>query len=181
MTNTYTPSFIKAVQARTARVAITASATRGQKAPGLVANARGFCAALDLRPFATSNRIEFEHRLDDCTNYLLSALPRRARHWGVSRKLLNIFLRDALYTRYLCEHFGLDIAEQFFEVPLDSISGKQCYRIDGGATLPPWPGVKYLERKTSAQYQVVVRHEATRRRVAPIHLDTFWWGERSSE
>src|SRR6185369_649911 len=98
----------RAVQARTARVAITASATRGQKAPGLVASARAFCAGLDLAQFSTKDSTVFERRLNTQTNRLLSALPRRARHWGVSRKLLNIFLRDALYTRYLAEQFGLD-------------------------------------------------------------------------
>jgi len=39
----------------------------------------------------------------------------------MARKLLNIYLRNALYSTYLREAFELDTAEHLYEVPLDSI------------------------------------------------------------
>jgi hypothetical protein len=92
--------------------------------------------------------------------------------------LLNIFLRDALYTGYLSDYYGLSSTEQFFEVPLDSISGKAIRKCRSGARLPRWPGVKHLDYQTSAQYQSAIRSEAKVRGIAPVHLDTFWWGAR---
>jgi hypothetical protein len=176
----YSRRFLKAVQARAARVAITASATRGQRAPGIVERARDFCSGLNLRQFATQDRVVFNRRLDQQTARLLSVLPHGAHHWGLSRKLLNIFLRDALYTRYLAEHYQLAAAEFLFEVPLDSISGKACLRIGAGTVLPRWPGVKYLSSEVNGLYQAAIRTEARRKRIAPVHLDTFWWGERKA-
>src|SRR4051812_4431838 len=125
----HSEKFLRAVQARAARVAITASATRGQKAPGLVERARDFCVRLDLKQFSTTDRVVFKERLDKETDRLLAMLPRAAQRWGVSRKLLNIFLRDCLYTQYLANYYRLNEAEKFFEVPLDSISGKACIEL----------------------------------------------------
>lgn len=94
----------------------------------------------------------------------------------MARKLLNIFLRDALYSAHLCEHYSLSAAEYFYEVPLDSIAAKQIRRLTVRGLLPRWTTIKALTPDTSALYQDVAQREAERRAIARVHLDTFWWG-----
>jgi hypothetical protein len=169
-------TFVNAVQARVARIAISASATRGQQSPGLVLAARDFCTNIDLSRFSTNYRPTFASRLEETTVSLTKKLPRTGRHWGVARKLLNIFLRDALYTSYLREWYGLIASEDFLEVPLDSISSGEIRKLVGRSVLPKWPGVKYLTAAISADYQRVAQEEADRQNIARVHLDTYWWG-----
>jgi hypothetical protein len=173
-------AFVDAVQARVARIAISASAARGQQAPGLVKAARDFCVGIDLSQFSTTESALFASRLEATTQELLKVLPPAGQSWGVARKLLNIFLRDALYTCYLRDGYNLTASEEFFEIPLDSISSKQILRLPS-ITLPGWPGVKYLSADFSEKYQSVAQREADRRGMKRVHLDTIWWGARSEE
>jgi len=129
--------FLKMVQHRAARVAVTASATRGQ-GKGVVDCARGFLAALTLGRFGTDDERGFVRQLDMATKDLHACLPKRAASWGLARKLLNIFLRDSLYTSYLAKAHGLAAAERLLEIPLDSITSKRIRR--EVPALPRWPG-----------------------------------------
>ncbi len=167
--------FLSIVQSRAARIAIGASTVRGRGNTGTVAVCRSFLRALDLTPFGTSDAAEFSVALDRSTGALQAVLPRNARHWGIARKALNIFLRDALYTTYLDESFNLRQAEAFFEIPLDSITAKELKRAAGTGALPPWPGVKHLTPSVSTQFQQAALQEAKRQRFARIHLDALWW------
>jgi hypothetical protein len=139
--------------------------------------AREELGQLDLSPFGTASQSRFARSLDRATRKLESAPPKKARHWGLARKGLNIFLRDCLYTAYLREAYHLDRAERFFEVPLDSISGTQLFR-ESGRVLPKWPGVRRLDRTTSDLYQAVAAAAAKKAGFARIHLDAIWWGTR---
>lgn len=170
-------SEIVAVQARVARVATGASATRRQ-GKGSSAAARKFLETLELEPFGTSSHQEFERLHDNETRNLRSALPTYAQSWGLARKLLNIFLRDALYTTYLERRFKLSSCESFLEIPLDSITAGKLYSLAGRRGLPRWPGVKHLQPHVSALYQAQAAVVAKQRSIARVHLDTFWWGER---
>lgn len=173
------PDFLRAAQGRTARVAVSASTTRGQGS-GTVKAARDFLCTLALRRFAVTRAVVFRARLDEATDDLRRALPLGARSWGLARKLLNIFLRDALYTTYLCEKFGLSVAEEFFEIPLDSITSGCLRERAGRGVLPRWKGVKHLNPGGSDRYQDYAREQAQARGHARVHLDTYWWGERAS-
>src|SRR5438309_2039564 len=113
--------FIRHIHIYVARYSVSASAVRGQRAPGLVAAARKYLAEVPLRTFALRSHSRFLRNLDTHTEQLRGALPHGARAWGVARKVLNIFLRNALYTGYLRERYHLDVAEEWYEVPLDSI------------------------------------------------------------
>jgi hypothetical protein len=169
-------AFLKAVQHRTARAAISPSASRGGGGKGVVRAARQVTAGLNLERFATRDRATFARALDAATRELLRALPRRARAWGLARKLLNIFLGDSLYTGYLRDAHGLQQAERFFEIPLDSITAARLH--DLAPELPRWPGVRYLDPPTSAAYQSVALLAAKDEDLARVHLDAFWWGAR---
>lgn len=136
-------SFTEAVEARTARVAVSASAARGQGI-GVVRAGRDFLSKLSLAQFAERRPTRFAQTLERQTNSLCSALPKGCRSWGLARKLINIFLRDALYTTYLVREYGLLIAEPHLEIPLDSITAKRLRAEAGPHNLPRWVGVKHL-------------------------------------
>lgn len=113
--------------------------------------------------------------LDSATERLVAAFPPAARHWGLARKVLNIFLRDCLYTTYLSDAFNLRRLENFLELPLDSITAKELRRIAGPKALPSWPGVIHVTPELSAAYQDVATKEGARRGLARVHLDSVWW------
>jgi len=83
--------FLHAAQIRTSRVAVSASATRNQGI-GVVMAARDFLNDIQLIRFSVSRAAPFRIQLDLATDELRRRLPRKARSWGLSRKLLNIFL-----------------------------------------------------------------------------------------
>lgn len=100
-----------------------------------------------------------------------------AASWGLARKLLNIFLRDSLYTSYLASAYGLAAAEELFKIPLDSITARRI-RAEN-SELAPWPRVKNLLPPTSAAYQAQALDIARRANLARVHLDAVWWGARA--
>lgn len=167
--------FLQIVQHRAARVAITASATRGQGA-GVVVSAREFFGRLKLERFGIRDERVFARQLNATTRQLLERLPRHARNWGLARKLVNIFLRDCLYTSYLSKAHRLAMAEKLLEIPLDSITAKRIH--EAVPLLPRWPGVKHLDRATSDAYQAAALAVARQHGVARAHLDAYWWGAR---
>lgn len=171
--------FLEAVQGRCARVAVSASAARRQGASGVVAAARKHLTHAALREFGTSEPAEFRACLDEATAKLQRRLPSGARHWGLARKLLNIFLRDALYTAYLRDEFHLDRAEALFELPLDSITAGRLREAAGNA-VPRWLGVRHLTPADSDEFQAAALECAAGRRIARVHLDAFWWSNRDA-
>jgi hypothetical protein len=150
---------------------------RGRGSKDVVKVARAYLLDVQLSEFGTANATRFRKSLDRATQELTVALPKGARYWGLARKGLNIFLRDCLYTVYLREAFSLDRAEEFFEVPLDSISGKSlCEHAPG--RLPRWKTVRGLTPSISDQYQMEASRLASAKKIARVHLDAIWWGER---
>jgi hypothetical protein len=109
---------------------------RGAGSRGVVAAGRPFLCKLELRRFAA----RFRRAIDRATDGLIRAFPRPARHWGLARKGLNIFLRNCLYTSHLRDAYELGIAGSFFEVPLDSLTGRALYEVSD-RTLPRWQTV----------------------------------------
>ena len=166
------------IQIRAARVAVGPSAVRNQGAPGTVHAAREYLGNLSPALFATTSGDAFKRSLDSSTRGLQKALPAKSASWGLSRKLLNIYLRECLYTHYLRDSYGLARSESYLEVPLDSITGGMLR--DLYPDLPRWPGVKHLDPATSALYQDAAETEAKTRHkdLARIHLDAMWWGTR---
>jgi len=173
--------FLRTIQSRAARGAVVPSAVRGRGHRGTVAAARTFLRQVDLTPFGCSNARDFSRALNQATGQLQKALPLKARKWGIARKVLNIFLRDCLYTTYLENAYRLRLAEHFFEVPLDSITGTALKRAAGRGGLPKWPGVKHLERSESRKFQAAADVEATSRGVARVHLDAVWFSVARDE
>jgi len=168
--------FLQTIQHRAARVAVGASATRGQGGPGIAPKARRFFLHLNLARFGTPTQRTFTRSLDASTKRLIAVLPKPSATWGLARKLLNIFLRDSLYTGYLSRAYRLSAAERLLEIPLDSITAKHIRK--HVPELPRWRGVRHLDPHTSAAYQAAALLIAERKGVARVHLDAYWWGVR---
>jgi hypothetical protein len=130
---------------------------------------------LDLARFDTTNSCRFASELNRATAQLLRTLPRPAQRWGLARKILNIFLRDCLYTTYLSEAYHLKRVERFLEVPLDSFTSKELRKAAGRGKLPSWLGVKKVTDKISPAYQDIATKEAKREKIARVHLDAKYW------
>lgn len=167
--------FIDDLHSRVAMMAIGRSTLRSQGAPGMVECARKFLRRLDLRPL--SKPVKFDAWLDRQTLKLACDFPGEGKgNWGAARKSLNIFLRDALYSRPLCTHFTLAHLESSLEVPLDShVYAGLVSDTDDPESFPPWPGVKYLTSKTSRDLQARAAAVAHVLGVARVHLDLRYW------
>lgn len=177
MKRVHSSNFVYALRVRAARMSTGASATRGQ-GRGVSHAARRFLSRLNLRYFSTSNAALFCQRLDAATTRLRASLPAGTRSWGLARKVLNIFLREALYTTYLEKYSRIGRAEPFLEVPLDSITAGQLWKHAGRGVLPRWRGVKHLTKNESNKYQAFARTIAEQQGLCRVHLDVFWWGRR---
>jgi len=112
----------------------------------MVTCARGFLEKLDLADFT---RGAFAEVLDVKTNELraafLTKLPADAECWGLARKVLNLYLRDAYYNRFLCEHYRLNEIAAELETPLDGDADKVLRRYfwaNQRRALPTWPRLK---------------------------------------
>jgi hypothetical protein len=171
---------LRALQARAARAALGPSSMRNAGSKGVVESGREFLGELNLKHFGTDRRNRFSKTLDEATEGLRLAFPRSARHWGLARKGLNIFLRECLYTVYLRRAYSLYLAERFYEVPLDSLTGTKLHRA-GEGIIPRWQTVRGLTPELSEAYQKVASAQARKQGMARIHLDAVWWGLRELE
>jgi hypothetical protein len=169
--------FTKAIQKMLAITAVGPSALRSQGAPGVIGAARRFLSDLDIAQFSVRSQSSFDALLDDATETLRRSFPANARHWGAARKALNLFLRDAFYNHYLNPRNGLEVAEEFLEIPLDGVIAQALRSRDQAKRLPRWKGVKYLDREVSRVYQEFASELAKRYKLARVHLDALLWTE----
>jgi hypothetical protein len=163
-----------AIQSRAARAAVGPSTVRGKGMTGVVEASRAFLRGVSLGDFSTTSGAKFCQRLDRETERLRTALPRGVRYWGVARKVLNIFLRDSIYTVYLRDAHDLSVAESFLEIPLDSVTAEQLIAGSGGR-LPKWCGVKAVTASYNAIFQAEASRVATQLGTSRLHLDAYWW------
>jgi hypothetical protein len=175
MKNDSKKTLLRAIQSRAARVSVGASTVRGAGNKGVAAACREFLAQMDLRPFGTNSRVRFSQALDEQTEALRLALPYRVRKWGLARKVLNIFLRDSLYTSYLADAYRLSRAEHLMELPLEPITVKALKAEGERGALPRWSGVKALTPSDSQIYQAAAAEWAAAHGYARVHLDSIWW------
>jgi len=167
--------FLTSVQRFVAITAVGASALRNQGGSGVIEAAHHFLLDCDLAEFVRPTEEEFKTELDKQTVSLQQAFPEGTRHWGAARKALNIFLRDALYNRFLAEKYKLPSIENWLEVPLDSRVAGRLIEEDQERNLPPWPGLKRLTPSISAQFQSFAGGKAKERTLARVHLDVYLW------
>ena len=92
---------LQQMQQRTAGVAVVPSAVRGPESKGVLPASREFLRQMNLNAFGTDDRSKFSRALNRQTKALMAALPAKERHFGLARKVLNLFLRECLYNAYL--------------------------------------------------------------------------------
>ncbi len=174
--------FLRALRRHQARVSITVSTVRGQGTGVLGASQQFLSTQLKLRDLRARSEAAYIRRLDRETDRLQRALPPKSRSFGLARKLLNIYIRDCVYSRMLCAHYRLEAIEPFLEVPLDSFTGKalNAEAKSRGQThrLPIWRSIKDLEREESDRFQAFASELAEERGHARVHLDVLMWGAR---
>jgi hypothetical protein len=131
---------------------------------------------LPLARFACTSDVQFGRALDRTTSALELVLPPRARSFGLSRKVLNLFLRDAVYNHHLRSCFGLGSALRWFEIPVDSVVAKEL-RLRVGRSVPIWPTFRGMSPEAHAAYQCAASGLARQLRIHRVHLDAFLWVE----
>ena len=142
---------------------------------GTIFAARDYLASLDLGRFKKKTQKKFSASLNAATAAFLKHLPRGARHWGLARKCLNIFLRGVVYNRFLCEHYNLYHIEPWLELPLDSHVAKGLREERGERSLPRWKTVISLDPETNRQYQEYATEIAKMKKTHRVHLDVLYW------
>lgn len=165
------PQLLSKLQRFVARYSVLGIA-RGKGRGGITEIARKYLGDLDLAQFSTNCRSAFNRTLDAETFKLQQAI--RQHEWGISRKILNVFLRDCLYNQYLCRAYSLDQAEELLETAPDSIVAGKLHEHE--PRLPCWTSIKALDPDTWAQYQAVASQVARSKGYPRVHLDAVWWG-----
>jgi hypothetical protein len=166
---------LQIIQRFVAEATIGPSTLRGQGVPGVLKAARRFLTKLDMRRVSVANPHTFEKRLNKYTHLLVRRLPPGAKHWGVARKAINLFLRDAYYNQFLARKYRLNRIARHLEIPLDAVVTRRLRELAGRSRLPQWRGLKGLTPADSAAYQQFVVQLARRERVHPVHLDAALW------
>jgi hypothetical protein len=157
-----------------ATAAIGTSALRNQ-GKGSHRAARRALAALDLTVLRRLPHGAYGRWLDDATDSLLVRWPGGRRPWGAARKSVNLFMRDALYNRYLEGRFRIRRVERAMEVALDSKVAAGLR--DRYPRLPTWPGLRHLTPDVSVLYQSSAQDLAKVQGVSRVHLDIWLWLE----
>jgi hypothetical protein len=141
---------------------------------GYLDNIREFLKRIELADVSRLDPTQFPSVLDDLTEKLCRHMPRGAKYWGVARKCLNLFFRDALYNFYLRKKYDLAKFEKCLEIPLDSHCGSELWKMDKRG-LPRWGTVKGLKPEVSAKFQKVAATVARRKGTERVHLDVVYW------
>jgi hypothetical protein len=167
--------FYRDMQRYIAVTTIGPSALRNQGSKGVIKAAQKHLSDIDLGAFRAKDEVSFLCVLDNHTEKLRCALPREAQNWGAARKALNLFLRDICYNRFLCQKHGLSEAEEWMEIPLDSLVAASLKRKGKRGQLPPWPGLNGLTAEISSKFQKVAKLVASTQGIARVHLDMRLW------
>lgn len=160
---------------RTAELSVGASTVRGLGVPGVVRAARSALKRVNLKRFRVRSRQAFRRALDRETEVIRRSLPRGAQHWGVARKVLNVFLRNIVHNRHLSEAFGVRHIDEWLELPLDRQVGEGIRAEREGAHLPRWHTIKGLEPRVGEDFQEAARAHAAVVGVSSILLEYLWW------
>jgi len=166
--------FLRMVQQSVAITAVGPSALRRQ-GRGVLAASHDFLASISLAQLPKASSGRFAAWLDRQTEKLLDAFPVDGRPWGSARKAMNLFLRDALYNRYMADRFQLDSVEPWLEMPLDSAVARGLKSQGLRGELPQWPGLKHLTPAISERFQDFALRYAREMGLARVHLDIYLW------
>jgi hypothetical protein len=169
--------FFDTLQFRTAMLAVGRSTVRNQGGPGIVAACRRYLRSLDLNEFRVDTEEEFREVREAHALALKQRFPAGAKtNWGAARKVMNIFLRDVLYSRPLCNEYKLSRLEPWLELPLDRDAYRGVCRDSGGELkVTQWPRIKRLTPEFSDKVQQIAWRVAKAAKTQRVHLDVKYW------
>lgn len=181
--------FINRIKRRLAQTAVTSSALRNQGASEIISTCRTFLEdEIELAEFFSAIQEEstFKNLLDEKTNLLMSKFPgSNKNNWGASRKAINLYFRELVYNKSICDHFNVprDSGEyntliQFLEVPLDKFVALALYNLD--KQLPKWNNIRDLKHSESDKYQHFAQAHSTENGYSRVHLDLEYWRVRKN-
>ncbi|KFX78536.1 hypothetical protein KR98_13255 [Ralstonia solanacearum] len=151
---------------------------------GTIGLVREFLGGYNLGQLKRWTQRTYTARLDEMTAALLVHLrangKKQALGWGGCRKCVNIFLRNAMYNRYLAEKYQLDRLEPWMEVPLDSHVAEGL-RDEGIPDTPRWETVIGLTREVSEIWQGIASVAAAGKGIHRVHLDVRYWRQKKVE
>lgn len=165
--------FIVILKKHLAETSVGPSVLRGQGPKGMIRVARGYLKRLDLAKFARCSKEDFHKELNRATKKLQNKFPGNHKNWGASRKVINIFLRNAVYNRDTYSYFRLKKIKHFLEVPLDSYVGKWLKEYNEG--LPAWHKLKELKSEDSNKFQNFAKQLARKNKISRVDLDIIFW------
>jgi hypothetical protein len=167
---------LKRMQRLMANAAVTPSAIRGGRkaVKGVQRAAIEFLCRVDLA--RAGDAASYAVFLDQATEKLRRAFPRRARHWGRARKCVNIFMRACSYNFLLRKRFKLRRLDAILETPLDRFVADGLNRDARRETLPRWRAIIHLTPEDNAAFQAAAAKIARRKyRTYRAHLDLWYW------
>lgn len=166
------------VRKRIANTSISPATARGMGPEGTIKKGREFLFNLDLNDFVKKDEPAFRKVLDIQTERLRKSLPRNGKsgqHFGSARKFLNIFLRNALYNRYLYREYKLKKIEPWLEIPVDSHVIKGIESENSSKNIPKWEGVIHLSSWENEILQCNAAKIAKSKKMHRVHLDLLYW------
>ena len=98
-------AFVRSVQNFQAN-AFSIAIVRNMGPEGTLDCIRAFLKGIDLTAVSKKEPSQYIKTLNDLTEKLRRSMPKDARNWGVARKCLNLFFRDALYN-YFCDELTI--------------------------------------------------------------------------
>ncbi|MBI2575207.1 hypothetical protein HYV82_04970 [Candidatus Woesearchaeota archaeon] len=167
------------VQKRIANICVGASTVRGQP-KRTVDEARKYLKSIKLEEFSTSgDESQFKVLLDNHTGLLKEKFPSKS--WGMSRKVLNIFLFQASHDILLNRHYALDGIIPYLELPLDNPNAQRLVKFAKSKNVElEWKNIRSLKPETNEQFQEVAKRCAHDEiQWDRCYLEVCWW--RSEE
>ena len=165
------------IQRYLAKATVGASTVRGQPS-NTKSKATDFLIRINLADFSNiSKETEFQSLLNEKTEELQNEIYSHS--WGMSRKILNIFLIKALHDKYLSEKYSLDNLQLFLEVPLDNPNARIIRKLarKEGKKLPRWTSISRLKPENSEKYQAFSYEIAEEKGCKRYQLDFIWWNQ----
>ena len=160
---------------------VGSSTLRNIGAAGAVASAKRSLSQIQLAHYAPQDADSFARQLNSDTEAIRKALPDGAKHFGAARKVLNIFLRGALYNTYLLKHYNLNANVECYEIPLDKLSATGILKHTEANDRIRWIGVKHVTPKVNDDFQRLATKVAERLGTLRVHLDAVFWGGRDPD
>ena len=170
---------INLIQKRIANISVGSSTVRGQPKE-TVKLARNYLSSIDLQSFSNIRNItQFQILLDKRTISLKEQIPSKS--WGISRKVLNIFLFQVSHDILLNRKYSLNGIIPYLELPLDNPNAKRLIKYARLKNIQlNWKNIYSLEPETSKLFQDFAKQYAHYNfNCERCYLDVYWW--RSEE